>query len=644
MSNLQDYVNNLFTSFSQNRQQAVEDSWTDARNAFNRIIDTTKHTKSGEGENWRSSAYLGSTRQKIVAATAIIVDTMLQGGRINYLLQPSEMSREALEMAGFPEDYHEDNREKMEAIIDDQLSWAQADLQYRKSILCSAIYGGTFAKIESDEHTMTSFRPIAETINPDVQEALRYEFQRNDVTYPKMRHLSIWDCFTDLENLNPRSNLGFFHREFTRKAEVKKMLSRNDYGLLEDKLKAALKASDEVAPDSTATTNPKLDDLNTTFHNLRVLDFYGRVPTVKLRGFLENHAPDLIPEFDIDEDLEDDSCEETEVHMFLVGTNNTIVKITPVDDVLGRPVFYVPWEDNVEDSLKDVGVGDNCMNTQHLQNSIFRAIVDNQALSGNALLGVKEEHLMEKFDEVVPGKKIRISPDCQDIRQALQNFQIQDVSSGLIQVFNLVSQMLEDDSNIPRIQQGGEARREETAYSISQRLEKSGKYFGQIVRNFDDYYTEPIIRYMYYYNMIDPEVQAGKGDYDIQALGFSSFQDRVVRLAGLREFFEIALAHPEVFERLKLENLFREFSRMLDLDPDQVTYSEEEVAEKEAREAEEAQRQAELEALDMQQKQAAIARDNSQATINTVHANKANEELKLKQREAVQEALNNNNE
>jgi len=639
MSNLQGTVSGRFESFSANRQKCIEPKWRDAYNVFNRIVSTNKDQKSGEGEGWRSDAYLGTTRQKIVAAAAIVVDTMLQGGRINYVLQTSGLSREALEEAGFPEAFYEDNKEKMEALIDDQLSWAQADLSMRKGILSAATYGETYAKIVVDEHTRAFFRMIQDTVSPEVPDALRFEYQKEVSAFPKWEHLSVWDCFTDLEDRNPRTNLGFFHRSYARKEELKRLMRADETGVIQQNVKKVLDASDEATPDKSATVNPKLENLNTTFHNLRLLDYYGRVKVSELKTYLANYLPDMLEEFEFSDD-EEDSNSEIDAHILMAGTGNEIIRITPIDDVLGRPVFYVPWEDDTDDAVKATGVADNCMNTQHILNSIFRAVVDNQKLSGNALLGVKEEFLADDVGELVPGKKIRLDPNCPDIRQAIQNFQVQDISGGQIQVFGLVAQMLEEDSNIPKIQQGMDTRRDETAFSVAQRLEKSGKYFGQIVRNFDDGFVEQIIQYMYHYNMLDPDVTQGKGDYDVQALGFSSFQDKVTRLNGLRQFFEIALSHPEVFEKLKLENLFREFARMLDLDPEQVTFSEEEIAAQKAQEAQEAQVAQEQAQIEMEQKQAAIRRDNSQATINTVHANKANEELKMAQREAVREATN----
>jgi hypothetical protein len=639
MSNLQDSVNELFRSFSSNRQQTLEPRWLDSYNVFNRIIDASKHEKKGEAENWRSKAYLGTTRQKIVSAAAIIVDTMMQGGKINYMLQASEMSKEVLEAAGFPEDYNEDTKEKQEALIDDQLGWAKADLEMRRGILSGAIYGDSYAKVVLDDHTTTSFKPIEGTLLKEAPEALRFQFSKESRTYPKWQHISNWDVFTDLEDPDVRTNLGFFHRSFTRPAELKRMMKADDEGVIKRNLKLSLDASKESTPDTSATTSPKYNALNTTFNNLRLLDFYGFVDSGKLKTFLQDNAPDMLDDFDLE-----DEDGEVEVHLLLAGTNNLIVKVSTIDETLGRPVFHVPWEDDTEDSIGATGVADNCMNTQHLLNGIFRAIVDNQKLSGNALLGVKEEHLMESFNEIVPGKKIRLSPDCPDIRQALQNFQIQDVSGGLIQVFNIVSQMLEEDSNIPRIQQGIEASREETAFSASQRLEKSGKYFGQIVRNYDDGFVEAIISYMYRYNMIDPDVKIGKGDFDVQALGFSSFQNRITRLNGLRQFLELALSHPDIFEKLKLENLFREFARMLDLDPEQVTFSEEEVAEREAREAELARQAQEQAQLESAQKESIVNLNNSQAAMNAVNTNKANEELKMKQVETVADLTNNENQ
>lgn len=575
---------------------------------------------------------------------------MMSGGRINYLLQLDPWQREMLEISGLPEDSLDDAIEKMQARIDSFLMWANADRQMMKHALSAAIYGKTYAHGKLGVKRDKFWRPVNETTiegRPDLQ---RWEKFERDTEYPKWTWVSTWDVFTDLEDDDLQTNAGSFVRWFTNKHDLSQVLVDKDPALLKENLRSYLRTCSDTSDsnvlkdsDGTNTLAPKYDSLEVTKKNSRLLEFIGKQParnvmrflvdrgTDEMRSLFDEIYADLFEAVDADEDFNP----EIEIVATLVGPEKTLIRLAPVDPASSRNIFCAKWEDAVDD-IDDTGVTDNTYDTQHLLDGIYRAIIDNQKLSGNVILGVKEELLLEGIKEVKPGTMIRVTPETQDVRQAIQPIVVPDVSAGLINAFNLTASMLEDDSAIPRIQQGQEPNRAETAFSISQRVSQSGKYFGQIVRNFDEGLVEPIVTWIYDFIMNDPEHFEGKGAYSVQALGFSSFQNKVTRLNSLMQFLNIALSHEGIYEALNLSSIFRELARMLDLDPDQIAFSPEEL---EARKAQEQQAQQAVMEMDTKQKEAAIARDESLATINNVSAQAKAEELRLKQLKAVDEML-----
>jgi len=87
---------------------------------------------------------------------------------------------------------------------------------------------------------------------------------------------------------------------------------------------------------------------------------------------------------------------------------------------------------------------------------------------------------------------------------------------------------------------------------------------------------------------------------------------------------------------LKMEELFSELARMLDLDPEQITYSPAERQERDAQKAAAAAEQAERE---REKDAAAIARDQSLATINNTSARVQAEKLRNDEIETAAELL-----
>ena len=99
---------------------------------------------------------------------------------------------------------------------------------------------------------------------------------------------------------------------------------------------------------------------------------------------------------------------------------------SPVDEILGHPVFDVEWDDSL-DSVYATSVADNCMDTQHLMNGIYRALVDNLNLSGNSMLAIKEEMLEDNLKETAPGAVARLDPE---VEHGAQNHGLAEGAMG----------------------------------------------------------------------------------------------------------------------------------------------------------------------------------------------------------------------
>jgi hypothetical protein len=650
----------LLNNYQQNRRP-TENKWRADYAAFRRDADdVSKRFKKKEGEGWRSDAFLGTTRQKVMQSMALILDVLLEGGKINYTLEPSKIHLELLEELGIDKNQPDERVENMKAEIDTHLTWAHADRQMLRHALAGPIYGETYSRVRIDEHLRKRWVPVKGTVSTDPS-TLRWTQETVVTDFAAWKYESTWDVFTDLEGTeNFRENEGTFFRWYTNKSDLAQILSKyrrdgkKDPTIIEESLQAAYAAAPSTTAAHTKEDSASQAPAKNRLTNLRktqpAFDFYGKAQAGDVLSFLrtknmatpENIKAYGLQEVDEQSPLDMGSPEaraKVEILASLTGDNLTIIRIAPGDPVIGRPISRAVWEEGLDD-VDSVSVADNCLETQSLQNGIYRTLVDNLKLSGNVIIGVKEEFLQESFKETEPGAKIRITPECEDVRQAVQPVVIPDVSAGLLQALQVTGQFLEDDSAVPRVQQGMEAQRAETAFSLAQRLEKSSKYFARVIQNYDEM-VEDVITIIYNVIMSLPGREHLKGDFDVAARGFTSFKDRVTRMNGLLQFLNVALSHPELYNTLKLGQIFQDFARMLDLDPDQLAYSQEEI---EAREALERQIQAEAAQLEAEQKNAAIARDNSLAAVNTANAEKAAAETQMDQMEAVDKQLNPNKE
>lgn len=625
----------LFQVYSDNRAQSVETKWRDSYNAFHRIADPEKEWKSDEAMGWRSKAYLGATKQKVVAAVAIINDVLVQNGKLNYLLEPSEMEKELLEIQGLPDDALSNELEKMKARMDDQLAKARADRKLLSLGLSAAVYSRGFFYMKLSEWVKGGWIRMQGTEGTDFEVFQRFERREN---YPAWTPMSTWDVFWDLEADDPRSGKGIFHRTFVDKKTISAMRNSDDQWLVPDSIEKVLAAAKESTYDTSETASPKVDEIQKTLSNLKRVKYWGSVNAKNLKKFLDDYGMDPEP-FDV-EDV--DEYEERRVFVEMGGKDLEIMRLAPEDPVLGPPVFSVEWDDSL-DSVAATSVADNCVDTQHLLNGVFRALVDNMNLSANSMVALKEEFLEEPIKSVSPGKIIRIDPEAEDVRQAIQGVAFPDVSGGLLNTLQVVSQYLEEDSNVPRIQQGQEASRSETAFAMSRRLEGSGKYFARVIRNFDSSIVDALT-WLYDYNMMDPDLKEGKGDYEIFVKGFSTFQNRVTKLNSMVQFLNVALAHPETYRNLRLDYIFRSLAELLDLDPEQVALTPEEIAMRDEAEAEQRRAEAEAKQAEVMAKQASTERDLAQAENYRASSRNQAEKTKLEQIKAFDETINQTGE
>jgi hypothetical protein len=145
-----------------------------------------------------------------------------------------------------------------------------------------------------------------------------------------------------------------------------------------------------------------------------------------------------------------------------------------------------------------------------------------------------------------------------------------------MQLLAIVQKFGDDDSMVPRIAQGVREPGDQTAAEASMRQAAASKYIGMAIRNLDNGIIEPLVKAFYDYNMNDPDVQAGKGNYIVQALGFTSFQNKTDRIKSLQTMLALALSDPELRKETKVRYYFEEIAKALDTDPDQGLKTKEE--------------------------------------------------------------------
>lgn len=577
-----EYLQTRFTNYQTNRKN-IQDKWDRNHRAFIRE-EGDEVWKSGEGEKWRSKTYLGKTREKVMAATALIIDIMLQSGKIPYAFKPSRWQSEGLVS---PDDQLliEQSIEAMTAHVDQQLVDTHADRQLMKHAMSLGLYGMTWGKRIVHDVKRSGWRKQTLTVDgiedysrtPTAETWAKWQVQFKS---PGWVYVPVWDIFWDLESPdNIQESAGLFHRQIVSPFWLRSKIGRPYF--IESNLIAAAKEAGSPganqSPNINDTTDmtslaPMLRDMTYRNNTLTYREYWGRIPREQAKKIEENLVQYGWEGEPSDLHIEESEQPGDEVEVLACTCGSHIVRYcrnTPDN----RPFASAKCEDNIEEETP-WGIADNCEPLQMVINGAMRAFEDNKKLSANVILALKRRLLERCPDTFTPGMKLEISEECDDARKAIQQVVIQDVGQSLVSLLEMALPMLDDSSMVPRIAQGFTDPNVQTATEVSVRQVQASKYIGMIIRNLDEGIVEPLVQYLYEYNMDDPDVVEGKGNYTVQALGFSAYQNKVERLRKIQELLALALSNPSLEKMTKLKNLYREVVKATDLDPDFVVVDE----------------------------------------------------------------------
>jgi hypothetical protein len=623
MSSLAEYLkDNLFKTFADNRK-VLEPAWERNKDAYDMTGDRVsqqigvgnKKSDKDEEDEWRSKSVADLTRVKTNAGKILVCDVLLAGGKIPFRLKEQrvtnsiaerllakvganaqmdtdlhgpiqtgaempvdgEMPADAAppeEAAQMPEQQEMNANLLMNELIQEQLIEAQADAALKRAVKDAAIYGEGVSRIFAGQTKRTAFKNVGgvwqeQTI---VSQSL------------KMRHVPIWDFFTDLEDHDIQNNLGVFERRIMSWHDVVENFSDaagNEYNIKGslDELRSHINADDHEYGNSSTRDNesPHIREINKRKKNLQVLEFFGRVPwkyvaeldARERREHTDGHGPTQT-DTDLTRMAGELGTAREDVEIMAVVVEETLVRFAVMEKGM-RPFVRIAWEEPA-DSLRGTGVADACSAAQQGLDSGVRLFEDNKKITGNATFAKKSIYLANQHDQkgFYPGKDIELDAACDDVRRAIQPIQFPDVGATLLDLIKLYRESGNEASMIPEISHGVAPSNNTTAYEVSVRNEKAGKYISDVVRGIDDNWIEPVAMFFYRWNMLDPEIpEEFKGAFSVEPMGFSSYNDRVLRMSNLKDILTVCLSNQFLMEKVNLSALIAELMRSNDLDPEQ---------------------------------------------------------------------------
>lgn len=646
-NDLTDYVLGLYRRWGDDRRVQLEDKWNKNRAAFMRDVEqfddlagvwrqyqkgeapvpaTTEEFMEDKGDlvknqvSWHSKTFLSVIKQKVVSGANLVNDQVFKGNKVPFqfdIYTSIYKTNEEWEIIN-------DKRNEISKELIRMVNRTGVAKEMRLTVFGCALYGeGYFKKkieiVETKSNRLNAFDQIETILEEE-------EMLSGD-------NVSVWNIFRDLQFSNIDDGDGLIQREFVSTADMRAKLEDEgeEFYWIEDSLEEAILSVESGSTDNIAGSTP-LDAQNTESVSPRIrnlenysaqheyLESWVRVPT-----FMVDKLETLIETGEYDDSDNDEEINGYYSYILLGLFNGFAVRYTRTEKG-GHPYYRSIWEED-PDGGAGIGVADNVEGDQVVLNGMIRNYEDNKKLSANILLACNRDILGGDFKDWYPGKEIELE-GVKDVREAIQQLVIVDTGDSLMSGIEMFMQFADMSSNIPRSQQGMQTENPATAFEIQQTLERSGKYIGTVITEFDNRLLEPYLNDAYEWLSLKPEFEDLGGAFRVTALGFSSYEARALRQQGLMAIFAMISQNPEWQKLVNGDYFLREIARGQGIPPEEFVKSKEKLQEEALAESNsmEAQLANQQMALAIEKLSFEVAKIKSERELNESKADKLDAE------------------
>lgn len=612
------------------RKNTVEAIWTKALSNFKGDFDDNQDKSTyNKGTGWRSRAFYPLTEQKLMGAQSQLQDILFKGMAFPYNIKSSplpddpdrhglvsdeannlsdtEQQAKSAEVKAF-----EARMKNMKKTIDDQLVESDAAAVGLMGIFDGGLYGTAFFESPKTIRRKRYYWDKSGT---------RYKKKEKFEDVPTVARLNPWDCWPDPEcNGDVQKGLGFYHCENMSIVDLQNLYNLVFNGSTEgsetgkedhdyiynkeefDQLLHDLSNSNYEGPRESAEGDNPTENQETQKSRLyEVYTFSGAVKN----SLLKQYIPDL------------EGHDAFHSEAIIVFCNKRILKAVLNPFPGGRrPYHMVPWT-RIPGTPFGRGVAEKIFDAQINVNRLIRMYIDNKRLSGNMMTAIDKSKLSKGSTlDVYPGKNWEFDGGYAeaDVGRVMQPIFFPDVTDGVLAAINTMVEWADVSSGVPRILEGNAGESNATAFSDNQRLLAASKQLGLVLKNFDIFGWVPIVESFYDWNMEFNTDENLKGDFDIVATGFSTFESRNMKKIELERIMMMAPQVPELAERVKPEPLVEDWSEASGVDPERYLLSETEVLAK--RQAQQEEQNAQIKGqLEMQEAAANVEHQRKKELI-----------------------------
>jgi len=584
-----------FEDFRRSRVD-VEEDWVEDLRAFMGQYDSETLSKiNGKGD--RSTVYVGLTRTKVLAAFSRITDLLFQPGQSFFSIQQTPivkqpmLRRELTEQAAMetmmaantidPMRYDDIIQERMgeldeevkeeagkrvenmEEVILDQALENNLESKMKDAIMEQVLFGtgamkaGTL-KIDKNHRWIS---------NPEGF-SLVYE----ESPMPEMEAVSIFDLYPDPFATSIEDMRSIFRRHIISKTQLSDL--RDFPGFNEEMIEECIMMMPEG--NHTESNHEKerrsianINDSTMETGKYEVLEFWGSVNGYDLE------------EAGVEFTESDDMAMEYQANIWMLSDKVIKAQLNPLPGAI-IPYFIFPYEKNPH-QFWGTGIPRMMRDSQATMNAATRIYLDNIALSSGPMVEVNTDIMASGEDptELYPWR-VFLREGGDGNQPMVRFYQPQSNSPALVNVIELFRRFADETTALPSYTHGQtQSSLNRTATGISILMSNANIVLKSVIKNIDDYLTKPMIRALYDWNMTWNPDEDIKSDMRVVAKGSTALVQKEVQSQRLLQFLSL-VSNPMDAPMVDRGQLLKDIAKSMDIDPDEVIRTQEDIANEQA--------------------------------------------------------------
>jgi len=575
-------------------RQLWEIEWTKNYNRYYNVFQ--KELSDTEGDGWHSKECYPVVRKKVKVVNSIIEKTMYSGGRFPFDITKTphsdELEDKFIDQFGIDRDAL---CRDMKKEVNDAYIESKAIIQIRRATRMLPVYGtcvvyGPIGKKISANKWVMKNEGVAEEALPPLQdlpeetlaqmteeqmaqyeqEALmslknshdsvmmdtEFELEESEKIVPHIRYCDLWDIVLDPEGRNAKEGRGVFEIRRVSKSTIAEMVNEVDdeSNPVYDRriIETILGSNDKLWQEYERGPHRKKSDAELDEEWVDMVFFSGQV-TKRDLGI-------------------NDTDEPVEIEASFVGEHLLMQKEVK-SRRNARKYHSCVWSE-CEGSPYGYGVAYELEDSAKVMNSMLRLANDNIRLHASPPVTIDKRFVKNPEIKMAPGAEI-LTRDGAKANEVMDFAVYPNVTQAIHNHMQFCDDWANSAAGVPDILEGDTlGNKANTKYEAMVLKESAMNQLGMAIQSIDDDIIVPITEAYYDWVMNYSDDKTIKGDFQIIATGFRSFENNFKARESLISYLQMA-NDPSIKPFIKVDEIIRRIAEIDGLDDKYVATKEE---------------------------------------------------------------------